>query len=51
MRAARPGRSVRKAFPAWADYRPNSIWIYDSEHFTAAGIAVEAVMDLGPASG
>lgn len=23
----RPGRSTRKAFPDWADYTPNSIWI------------------------
>ena len=42
----RPGRSVRKAFPAWADYQPNSIWIYDATHFTAAGMAAVAVMDL-----
>ena len=42
----RPGRSVRKAFPVWADYRPNSIWIYDTTHFTAAGMAAVAVMDL-----
>ena len=42
----RPGRSVRKAFPAWADYHPNSIWIYDTTHFTAAGMAAVAVMDL-----
>ena len=40
------GRSVRKAFPVWADYRPNSIWIYDTTHFTAAGMAAVAVMDL-----
>ncbi len=23
----RPGRSVRKPFPDWVEYRPNSIWI------------------------
>jgi putative transposase len=42
----RPGRAVRKAFPDWADYQPNSIWIYDTTHFTAAGMATVAVMDL-----
>ena len=42
----RPGRSVRKAFPDWADYEPNSIWIYDTTHFMAAGMAVVAIMDL-----
>jgi hypothetical protein len=26
----RPGRSVRKPFPDWAEYRPGSIWIYDT---------------------
>jgi putative transposase len=33
----RPGRSVRKPFPDWVDYRPGSIWIYDMTHFTRAG--------------
>lgn len=42
----RPGRAVRKAFPDWADYEPNSIWIYDTTHFMAAGMAVVAIMDL-----
>ena len=36
----RPGRSVRRPFPEWAEYRPNSLWIYDTTHFTAAGMAV-----------
>ena len=26
----RPGRSQRKPFPDWVDYKPNSIWIYDT---------------------
>ena len=30
----RPGRSHRRPFPEWAEYRPNSIWIYDTTHFT-----------------
>jgi len=42
----RPGRSVRKPFPDWVDYRPNSIWIYDTTHFTRAGMAVLIIEDL-----
>jgi putative transposase len=42
----RPGRSQRRPFPEWADYRPNSIWIYDATHFTAAGVAATVVEDL-----
>lgn len=29
----KPGRSQRKPFPDWVDYKPNSIWIYDTTHF------------------
>ena len=42
----RPGRSVRRPFPDWAEYRPNRIWIYDTTHFTAAGMAVLIIEDL-----
>jgi transposase InsO family protein len=42
----RPGRSVRKPFPDWVDYIPNQIWIYDTTHFTAAGMAALAIEDL-----
>lgn len=42
----RPARSKRRPFPEWADYRPNSIWIYDTTHFTRAGVAVTVVEDL-----
>ena len=42
----RPGRSVRQPFPEWVDYRPNQIWIYDTTHFTRAGVAVTVVEDL-----
>jgi putative transposase len=42
----RPGRSVGKPFPNWVDYTPNSIWIYDTTHFPAAGMAVLAIEDL-----
>ncbi len=42
----RPGRSVRKPFPDWVQYRPNSIWIYDTTHFTRARVAVTVVEDL-----
>ena len=30
-------RGERKPFPDWASYRPNSIWIYDTTHFTRCG--------------
>jgi len=33
--APRPGRSQKRPFPEWADYRPNSIWIYDTERHEA----------------
>lgn len=41
-----PGSSVRKPFPEWVEYRPNSLWIYDTTHFTRAGMAVLIVEDL-----
>jgi transposase InsO family protein len=37
----------RKPFPEWAEYRRNSLWIYDCTHFRGCpGHAVFAVMDL-----
>jgi len=42
----RPGRSTKRPFPEWADYRPNSIWIYDTTHFTQAGVAATVIEDL-----
>src|SRR3954453_21299073 len=42
----RPGRSARRPFPEWADYTPNSIWIYDTTHFTRAGVAATVIEDL-----
>ena len=40
-------RSERRAFPAWAEYKRNSIWIYDVTHFAGCPKhAVFAVMDL-----
>jgi len=42
----RPGKSKRRPFPEWADYTPNSIWIYDTTHFTRAGMAVLIIEDL-----
>lgn len=41
-----PGRSTKSPFPGWADLRPNSIWIYDSTHFTACGMTVLIIEDL-----
>lgn len=42
----RPGRSKKRPFPAWAEYTANSIWIYDTTHFTRAGMAVLIIEDL-----
>ena len=42
----RPGRSARKPFPDWVEYKPNCIWIYDTTHFPAAGMAVLIIEDL-----
>jgi hypothetical protein len=45
---------VRKPFPDWVEYRPGSIWIYDTTHFSAAGVAATAeAVNLyeAPASG
>jgi len=44
--APRPARTVAKPFPDWVEYRPNAIWIYDTTHFTRAGVAVTAIEDL-----
>lgn len=42
----RPGRSKRRQFPDWVEYTPNSIWIFDTTHFTRAGMAVLIIEDL-----
>jgi putative transposase len=42
----RPGRSVRKPFPDWVEYTPNSIWIFDTTHFTRTGVAATVIEDL-----
>ena len=42
----RPGKSKRRPFPSWADYTINSIWIFDTTHFTACGMAVLIIEDL-----
>jgi hypothetical protein len=42
----RPGRAVRKPFPDWVDYRPGSIWVFDTTHFTRAGVAATVIEDL-----
>lgn len=42
----RPGTSVKSPFPHWAELVPNSIWIYDSTHFTACGMTVLIIEDL-----
>lgn len=42
----RPSPSKRRPFPDWASYTPNSIWIFDTTHFTAAGVGALFVEDL-----
>ncbi|MDN5934451.1 MAG: integrase core domain-containing protein [Pseudonocardia sp.] len=42
----RPGASSKSPFPGWAELVPNSIWIYDSTHFTACGMTVLIIEDL-----
>lgn len=42
----RPPRSERRPFPSWASYTPNSIWIFDSTHFTRCGMTVLIIEDL-----
>ncbi len=37
---------MRQPFPEWVEYRPNSIWIYDTTHFPRARVAVTAIEDL-----
>jgi len=47
LKRPRRVRSERRPFPEWADYRKNSIWIYDCTHFAGCPKhAVFAVMDL-----
>lgn len=41
-----PGKRNRRTFPAWVEYTPNSIWIFDTTHFTRAGMAVLVIEDL-----
>lgn len=40
----RPPRGDRRPFPDWASYTPNSIWIYDTTHFTRCGPTGTAVL-------
>lgn len=42
----RPSPSKRRPFPDWASYTPNSIWIYDTTHFVAAGVGALFIEDL-----
>ncbi len=42
----RPPKGERRPFPEWAEYSPNSIWIYDSTHFTRCGMTVLIIEDL-----
>jgi transposase InsO family protein len=42
----KPGKSQRRPFPDWVEYKPNSIWIHDTTHFPRAGMAVLIIEDL-----
>jgi transposase InsO family protein len=42
----RPGKSAKRAFPPWLSYRPGQVWMYDTTHFMAAGMAVLIIIDL-----
>lgn len=42
----RPAASQKRAIPAWVDYRPQQVWIFDTTHFTRCGMAVLAIIDL-----
>jgi putative transposase len=47
LKGPRRIRQERRLFPEWAEYRKNSICIYDVTHFVGCpGHAVFAVMDL-----
>ncbi len=42
----RSAKGKRCPFPDWASYTPNSIWIYDSTHFTRCAMTVLIIEDL-----
>jgi putative transposase len=42
----RPGRTIRKPFPDWVEYKPGMLWIFDTTHFTRAKTAVTVIEDL-----
>jgi putative transposase len=44
--AASAGPDGPPAVPGLVDYTPNSIWIFDTTHFTRAGVAATVVEDL-----
>jgi putative transposase len=37
---------ARSAWPAWLEWKPNRVWGYDFTHFTRAGRAVVAILDI-----
>lgn len=42
----RPAKGKRRPFPDWTSYDPNSIWIFDTTHFTRCGAKVLIIEDL-----
>ena len=41
----RPRRGSMRLIPDWVSFRPNQIWIFDTTHFTAAGMAALFILD------
>jgi putative transposase len=41
-----PVASVRKPWPQWVEYRPNTVWGYDLSTFSAAKVQALALLDL-----
>jgi len=42
----RPGRSQKRPYPDWVEWKPKTIWIFDTTHFPTAGMAVTVIEDL-----
>ena len=41
----RPGRSVKKAWPDWVEWRANQLWCWDATHFMACTAAQNRLRD------
>lgn len=45
-RPPRQGNSKRKLWPDWVEERPNSVWIYDTTHWTKSAAATTVITDV-----